>query len=61
MHTPEHSPLFSRDVNLGATQRLHELSRRQVLQAAGAAAVGAAAGLPSAGAWAAGWARGQKR
>ena len=42
MHTPEHSPLFSRDVNPSASARLNMVSRRQVLQAAGAAATGAA-------------------
>ena len=53
MHTPEHSPLFSRELNPGASERLSGLSRRQVLQAAGAAAIGASSALPG-GAWAAG-------
>ena len=53
MHTPEHSPLFSRDVNPSASERLSMLRRRQVLQAAGAAAIGASGALPG-GAWAAG-------
>jgi nitrate/nitrite transport system substrate-binding protein len=54
MHSPETSPLFSRDVNLGASERLPSLSRRQVLQAAGAAAATATGLLPAGGAWAAG-------
>ncbi|MBK7617179.1 MAG: ABC transporter substrate-binding protein [Vitreoscilla sp.] len=53
MNTPKHSPLFSRELNPGASDRLEGLSRRQLLQAAGAAAIGASSALPG-GAWAAG-------
>ncbi|HSI57087.1 MAG TPA: ABC transporter substrate-binding protein, partial [Ideonella sp.] len=54
MHSPLPSPLFSRDVHPNASQRSTDISRRQVLQAASAAAIGAATGLPSPGAWAQG-------
>jgi nitrate/nitrite transport system substrate-binding protein len=51
MHTPEQTPLFSSDVTPTSSPALPGLSRRTLLQAAGAGALGAA--LPG-GAWAQG-------